>query len=513
MVTPRPGSALPSLIPRASRRAQFSALIGCAALFAPVAARGQAAAPAQAPILVLAAASLSDALPAVARLWEARGGAQVEFSFAATSRLAPLTLQGNADLFISADREWMDWVVKGGGAKAEDIVPLLGNSLVVAVPAGTESPPRTLAEVVALPRLALAGEAVPAGRYARAALEAAGLWDEVEGRVVRGESVRSALEWVARGEAAAGIVYRTDMPVTPGVRLAFAIPPEVSPAIVYPGVVLASAPNAAAAGEFLAFLRTAAAQEVFIAAGFEPPISRPPAAPPQAGPVANPGSAILLSLVVGLAATLLGLVPSVLLGRLLARREFAGKALVSTLILMPLVLPPVVTGFLLLTLFGTRGVFGPALGAFGITVPFTLIAPVVAAVVVGLPFYVLAARGAFEAVDARLEEVSWTLGVRPRSTFFRVVLPLAVPGIAAGAVLAFARALGEFGATVVLAGNVEGRTRTIPLAVYSLLESPGGSGGAWVLAGVSVLLSLLALAGFEGLSRWQKKRLEEWSGR
>jgi molybdate transport system permease protein len=226
-----------------------------------------------------------------------------------------------------------------------------------------------------------------------------------------------------------------------------------------------------------------------------------------------PTSAITLSLVVALAATLLGLVPSLLLGRLLARRQFPGKTLVTTLILMPLVLPPVVTGFLLLTLFGTRGIFGPPLAAVGISVPFTLIAPVVAALVVGLPLYVLSARGAFEAVDRRLEEVSWTLGVRPRPTFFRIVLPLAAPGIAAGAVLAFARALGEFGATVVLAGNVEGRTRTIPLAVYSLLESPGGSRAAWLLVGASALLSFIALAGFEILSRRQRRRLEEWSGR
>ena len=201
--------------------------------------------------------------------------------------------------------------------------------------------------------------------------------------------------------------------------------------------------------------------------------------------------------------------PALLLGRLLARRDFACKTLVSTLVLMPLVLPPVVTGFLLLSLLGSRGPLGPALAALGITVPFTLLAPIVAALVVGFPLYVLSARGAFEAVDARLEEVAWTLGVRPRPAFFRVALPLALPGIAAGATLAFARALGEFGATIVLAGNLEGRTRTIPLAVYSLLEAPGGTRAAWILAGASVLLSLVALAGFEMLSRWQKRRLEE----
>jgi molybdate transport system permease protein len=456
------------------------------------------------PILVLAAASLTDVLTTVARLWEEGGGNPVQFSFAATSRLAPLALQGNADLLISADEEWMDWVVERGGARADGVVSLLGNA------------PRALADLDVVPRLALAGETAPAGRYARAALENAGVWDELADRVVRGESVRSALEWVARGEATAGIVYQTDVRVHAGVELAFPIPSAVSPVVVYPGAVLAGAPRPAAAARFLSFLGSEPARGVFAAAGFELLAAAPTAqaaAPPPVSPTADPASAIMLSLLVALAATLLGLVPSLFLGRLLAHRQFPGKTLVTTLVLMPLVLPPVVTGFLLLTLLGTKGVFGPPLAAVGISVPFTLIAPVMAALVVGLPLYVLSARGAFEAVDGRLEEVSWTLGVRPRPTFFRIVLPLAAPGIAAGAVLAFARALGEFGATVVLAGNVEGRTRTIPLAVYSLLESPGGSRAAWLLVGASVLLSFLALAGFELLSRRQRERLEEWSGR
>jgi molybdate transport system permease protein len=111
-------------------------------------------------------------------------------------------------------------------------------------------------------------------------------------------------------------------------------------------------------------------------------------------------------------------------------------------------------------------------------------------------------------VDPAFEEVSWTLGRRPWPTFLRVTLPLAVPGIAAGAVLAFARALGEFGATVVLAGNVEGTTRTIPLAVYTLLESPQGRDAIWVLVGASVVLSLLALLGYEFLSRRQRRHME-----
>jgi len=128
---------------------------------------------------------------------------------------------------------------------------------------------------------------------------------------------------------------------------------------------------------------------------------------------------------------------------------------------------------------------------------------------VGMPLYVISIRGAFEAVDAYYEELSWTLGSPPRRTFFRVSLPLALPGIAAGAVLAFARALGEFGATIVLAGNIEGSTRTIALAVYTLLESPAGQETVWTLVAASVAISMLALLGFEYFSRQQKRRLED----
>ena len=179
------------------------------------------------------------------------------------------------------------------------------------------------------------------------------------------------------------------------------------------------------------------------------------------------------------------------------------------MVLAPLVIPPVVTGFLLLTVLGSQSAFGRLLSAVGLPVPFTILGATLAAFIVGMPLYVLAVRGAFEAVDPLYEELSWTLGVPPRETFRRISLPLALPGIAAGAVLAFARSLGEFGATVVLAGNVEGSTRTIPLAVYTLLESPSGREAIWVLVGASVFISLLALTGYEALSRRQKgRRLE-----
>jgi molybdate transport system permease protein len=193
------------------------------------------------------------------------------------------------------------------------------------------------------------------------------------------------------------------------------------------------------------------------------------------------------------------------LGWILARKEFWGKSVISTIALVPLVLPPVVTGFILLSVFGTQTRFGSWLAALGIPIPFTILGAALAALTVGLPLYVISVRNAFQAVDSSYEDVAVTLGQRPWDTFRRVSFPLALPGIAAGAVLSFARALGEFGATVVLAGNVEGSTRTIALAVYTLLESPEGRESIWLLVGASVVLSLLALLGFEALSRHQRR--------
>lgn len=222
----------------------------------------------------------------------------------------------------------------------------------------------------------------------------------------------------------------------------------------------------------------------------------------------DPLRAVWLSVVVGGAATAAGLLPALGLGWLLARGRFRGKALLSALVLAPLVLPPVVTGLLLLRALGRGTPLGDTLAAIGLPVPFTLVGATLAALVVGFPLYVLSVRGAVEAVDPRYEEVSLTLGVPPAATRRRVLWPLALPGVAAGVVLAFARALGEFGATAILAGNIEGRTRTIALAVYALLDQPDGEGAIRLLLFASVGLSVGALVGFEALNRWQRRRLD-----
>lgn len=222
----------------------------------------------------------------------------------------------------------------------------------------------------------------------------------------------------------------------------------------------------------------------------------------------DPVSAVRLSLVVGLLSTVVMLAPAMACAWLLARGRFRGRSLLSGVVMLPLVLPPVVTGLLLLRALGRSAPLGSALAAVGWPVPFTLTGAVVAACVVGFPLYVMAIRGAFEAVDPRLEEVSWTLGAPPRRTFLRVTLPLALPGVLAGMVLAFARGLGEFGATAILAGNMEGTTRTLALAVYTLLDAPDGEAQVRTLLGASVGLSVVSLVVYEVLNRRQRRSLE-----
>lgn len=220
-------------------------------------------------------------------------------------------------------------------------------------------------------------------------------------------------------------------------------------------------------------------------------------------------SAIALSLLVASAGAVLGLAPALALGWLLARGRFRGKSIVSALVLLPLVLPPVVTGLLLLRVLGRRSALGGVLEAVDVQVPFTTLGAIIAGLAVGLPLYVLAARSAFESVDARLEDVARTLGASRGEVFRRVTVPLATPGLLAGAVLAFARALGEFGATAVLAGDVPGQTRTIALAVYALLGARGGEDAAMELALASVAMSMLALAAHELLIGRHRRRLGE----
>jgi len=213
-------------------------------------------------------------------------------------------------------------------------------------------------------------------------------------------------------------------------------------------------------------------------------------------------AAARLSLLVALVATLASLPLGIALGYLLARRDFRGKGLVETCLSLPLVLPPVVTGYLLLLLLGRRGWVGRYLDQwFGVSITFTWKGAALASAVMAFPLMVRSIRVAFAGVDRRLELVARTLGAGRLETFFRISLPLARRGVVAGAVLAFARSLGEFGATVMLAGNIPGETQTISLYIYSQANSPGGLEQSGRLVIVSVLLA----AGALGIAEWLER--------
>lgn len=213
-------------------------------------------------------------------------------------------------------------------------------------------------------------------------------------------------------------------------------------------------------------------------------------------------SAVRLSVQVAACAVALGLPLAVPLAYLLARYRGAGKWLIETAVNLPLVLPPVVTGYALLVLFGRQGLLGSALErGLGLRVVFTWYGAALAAAVVSFPLMVRALRLAFAGVDPRLPQLAETLGATPLDAFATVTLPLAWRGVLAGAVLGFARSLGEFGATILVAGNIVGQTQTIPLAIYSQLNRPDGVEHAWPLVVASVVLACAALAASEWLER------------
>jgi molybdate transport system permease protein len=193
-----------------------------------------------------------------------------------------------------------------------------------------------------------------------------------------------------------------------------------------------------------------------------------------------------------LVATCVMLVPGVALAWLLARRQFRGRSILDTIVSLPLVMPPVATGLMLLWLFGRRGPLGRLLERIGVEVVFTPGAVVIAMAVMGLPLLVRAARVGFEQNTRRYEQIAETLGAGPWRVFRTVTLPLASRNIAAGAVLGFSRALGEFGATIVLAGSIPGRTRTIAVGLYTFSET-GRDADALVLLGVAVALAFAAV--------------------
>jgi molybdate transport system permease protein len=220
-------------------------------------------------------------------------------------------------------------------------------------------------------------------------------------------------------------------------------------------------------------------------------------------------TAILLSLRVSVVAMVASLPFGIAFALLLARGHFWGKSILNGIVHMPLILPPVVTGFLLLIVFGRRGPIGSFLDQhFGIVFSFRWTGAALACAVMAFPLMVRSIRLSIEAVDRRLEEAAGTLGASPLWVFLTITLPLTLPGIIAGMILSFAKAMGEFGATITFVSNIPGETQTLSAAIYSFTQVPGGDAGALRLTLVAVAISMVALLASEYISRLAGRRID-----
>ncbi len=218
--------------------------------------------------------------------------------------------------------------------------------------------------------------------------------------------------------------------------------------------------------------------------------------------------AVMLSLKVAVVAVAFALPVAIAVALLLSRSRLPGVGLVNGLVHLPLILPPVVTGYLLLIAFGRRGVIGAFLNEwFGLVFSFRWTGAALAAAVMGFPLMVRSIRLSIDAVDRRLEAAAATLGAGPVKVFFTITLPLILPGIVAGTILGFAKALGEFGATITFVSNIPGETQTLAAAIYTYTQVPGGEAGAARLTAISIVISLMALIASEVLARRIARRM------
>ncbi|MDR2035758.1 MAG: molybdate ABC transporter permease subunit [Coriobacteriales bacterium] len=436
-------------------------------------------------------------------------------------------LQGGApaDILITASRSLMDTALADGLIDKNTRRDMFTNELVVIKQEGSAVTLNSLAELTSdsLTKIAIGdADAVPAGRYANQSLYSAGLYSDQSGRggrylggldtkTILQSSVGNVAKTVSTGDVQIGFVFSSDLLRFEGIEQLFVVPEDAHEAIVYPGAIITGSANTLEATRFLAFCQSDPnALAIWSHYGFTLPLAeqgaqattaqtRPSAlqAPESAGTSENflvgmDYRPFWVSLKTSLTALLFVFVLGLAAARLTLRAPNRAKDLLDALFTIPLVLPPTVIGFLLLVAFGNSTAFGRWLVDHGIALVFSWPAAVIAATVVAFPLMYRTVRGAFEAQDPEMLDAARTLGWQESRIFFKLMLPLAWPSIAAGTVLAFARAMGEFGATLFVAGNFAGVTQTMPLAIY--FEWMGGRTDAavfWVV--VVILISFVVI--------------------
>lgn len=482
----------------------------------------------RAEMVVFCAAGATDVVTSLCREYEAQRGVTIKLNFASSSTLARQIEAGaQADLYISANRQWMDYIQEKGLVSPGTRRDWATNRLVLVIPCegpSNDAPAwdgdaKEEAELSAMlskigGKIAVGDpDHVPAGIYAKQALDKVGLYDSLKDQFVACPSVRAALRLVEEEQVEAGIVYQSDAVASQHVTVVDVFPQAWHEPITFRLALLRG--HHSSAVSLADFLCSALATGALTQFGFDDlrqEMTQGLAAVTSGSRwhlTDEERSALWISLKVALVAVGLLTVPGILLGYVLARKQFTGKVVVEGLVHAPLVLPPIVTGYLLLLVLGNNGIVGRWLHlGHGIEVAFTLKAAAIASAVVALPLMVRSVRVAMMVADRKLEQASYTLGAGPVRTFLLVSLPLAAPGVIAGMVLAFARSLGEFGATAVFMGNLDGQ-RTLPLAIYSTLQTAHGENTAWRLVAISIVVSMMAVMVSEVLAKRATRYLEQ----
>jgi len=475
---------------------------------------GSLSACASEPLTVFSASGISPALEPICAAYEKQTHVKIYLNTDATSRLAKQIEAGApCDVFISANPEWVDYLEDKDLTvpATRRIVATTRLVLIGATPshATIELHPNVAFPAMLNGTLAIGEPAhVPVGMYAVQALKYMGWWEEVRNRVIPAANVADVLRFVESGQCDTGVVYASMAFLSLNISVLGTFPAISHDPILF----VATSPTDKTEGlEFLDFVQTPGAQAIMSAYGFQT------ASLPNETTLAQIQlevshtqilPAVLLSLRVALVCMLIVLVPGILLGWVLARKNFYGKSTLEAIVLLPLVIPPVVTGYLALLVLGKNGLLGHYLfDACGISIPFTWFAVVVTSAIMGMPLLIRSVKTAVQMIDPRLEQAASTLGKSPIQVFFTVTIPLALPGILSGLSLAFARSLGEFGATATFAGNIPGKTRTLSLAIHSLTQIPNGNSAALKLAAIAVGISILALYCSEKLIQRSTLRL------
>lgn len=473
------------------------------------------------PLLVASASDLQPAFDEIGPLFQRQTGLDVVFMFGSTGDLARQVENGApVDVFVSANASYLDLLSDKGLILPDSRRVLAQGPLVVAVNAAVETRVERLEDLLKpeIVHVALANpEHAPYGMAAKQALQGAGLWLTVQSKLVYGENVRQAAQFVQRGDAQAGLVAAS-MALASGLANA-PVDHGLFDPLEQSIAVIARSPREAAARRFVALATSPEVQPVLQRHGFLRPssiVEQQADHKTTARSSRTPGldldlHPVYLSLKVAGLATAICFVCGLALAWLLARHNFPGRHLLDVLTTLPQVLPPTVLGYYLLTLLGTNSSLGHAMERYlGTRLVFTWQGAVIAASVVAFPLFVQTSRAALEQVDPRFEEVARTLGRSEIDIFLTITLPLVWRGVLSGLMLAFTRALGEFGATLMLAANIPGQTRTLSLAIYDAVQA-GEAGQATLLVAIMTVLAIGLLLGAHRLGRDPQGVAKCWS--